>query len=50
MDFQYNDGRGPVSADSPFVQAGAGNTQFKDSFAGQKREPITARGDDAPKE
>ncbi|KAL2056258.1 hypothetical protein ABVK25_003281 [Lepraria finkii] len=36
MDFQYTDGRGPVSADSPFAQAGAGNTQFKDNFAGQK--------------
>lgn len=50
MDFHYTDGRGPVSADSPFAQVGAGNMQFKDSFAGQKREPITACGDNAPKE
>lgn len=50
MDFQYTDGCGPVSADSPFAQVGAGNTQFKDSFAGQKREPNTARGEDASQE
>ena len=38
MDFQYTDGRGPVSSDSPFAQAGAGITEFNGSFAGQKRE------------
>ncbi len=34
MDFSYDDGRGPVSTDSPFIQ---NNLAFKENFACQKR-------------
>lgn len=38
MDFDYDDGRGPVEADSPFIQNPATGLPWKDSFGGQKRE------------
>lgn len=38
MDFQWQQGHGPASADSPFMKAGAANQQSQNGFAGHKRE------------
>ena len=39
MDFAYDNGHGPVSADSPFLQSDVNNFPFKDGFAGHKSMP-----------
>ena len=49
MDFSYDDGRGPVSADSPFLQSTTGHLPYKDSFAGQKRKSTSQMHVSQPK-
>lgn len=40
MDFEYDQGHGPTSEDSPFPKGPGNGVQYKDGFAGQKRQCI----------